>query len=325
MQVEALAPGKVILLGEHFVVHGGKAISMAIRKYVRIRVRESRDYPLEIHYTESGAEAKLDPSGNWVTDLEIRVLEPIKATIASLNEFIGEKTNLRLDISYGYPKSAGLGSSASLAAALVEGVSCFLGHELDKEEVMELASVYERIVHGNPSGIDLSTVVTGGMIVFDGVKRTIQKSVSDIDLPLVVGDTLERRSTALLVEGVGVMKDRYSSILEKIRDVNDLVVRRAYTSILRKDLETLGDLFNVSQGLLYTLGVSTSKLEEMIHAALEEGALGAKLTGAGGGGCMIALVERSGAEKVIAAIERFGGRGFLCGQDDMGVRSHKEA
>lgn len=325
MLVMATAPGKVILLGEHFVVHGGRAISMAIKKYVRVKILESRDYPLEIYYAESGAKANLDSSGNWVTELEPRILEPIRATVTSILDFLGERANLRLEISYGYPTSAGLGSSASLAAALVDGISCFLGHELNKEEVVELASASERIVHGNPSGIDLSTVVAGGVVLFDGSHRTILERISGLDLPLVVGDTLERRSTALLVEGVGVVKTRYPTILEKLREVNDLAVRSAYTSILKKDLETLGDLFNISHGLLRSLGVSTSKLDEMVHAALEEGALGAKLTGAGGGGCMIALVSRGRTRKVIAAIERVGGRGFLSGPDQMGVRSFKQA
>ncbi|MFQ5710212.1 MAG: mevalonate kinase [Candidatus Geothermarchaeales archaeon] len=320
MFVEASAPGKVILAGEHFVVHGGKALALAIRRYVRIRVSPT-DFPLEIYHSESGKRDYVDSHGRWVSESRLKDLEPIEASVEAVFDYLGQRTNVRLDISSSIPMSAGLGSSASLAAAIVKGVSHYLGHELDRGELIEIASASERVVHGDPSGVDLSTVVSGGLVLFEGSFKRVVKNIRDVDLPLVVGDSSERRSTGVLVGNVGEISKKYGKIFSHLVQTSDMIVERELEAIINGELETLGGLFNVSQGLLYSIGVSTPKLERMVSRAIDLGALGAKLTGAGGGGCMIALTRAENSSAVVKALEDLGGESFFVQPDSVGVKS----
>ena len=305
MSVEAVAPGKVILLGEHFVVHGSKALSLAIDRYVRVKVSGSEN-PLEIFYTDTGEKAIY--RGGWISNLDPEILDPIKALTDRVQEYLGEKGNLHLEITFNLPISAGLGSSASLAAAVTKAVSQYLGHELGKEEVLELASLSEEMVHGKPSGIDLSTVTMGGLILFDGAAKAVEERITGIDLSLLICDSGERRSTGVMVGNVNELRERYGEIFRRLVETSNLLVEEGYKALLEGDIESLGVIFNLSQGLLKAIGVSTRSLEALIGEVEEMGALGAKLTGAGGGGCIIALM---GEEKE-GILHRIRDKGYEC-------------
>ncbi len=291
--VEVRSPGKVILVGEHFVVHGGNAVALAIDRYTRLRILSAKKGEIELVFPDKGGKATYGPSTGWEGNVSREVTHPIHQTLDAVFEWCGAKERIKLQIEYGFPVSAGLGSSASLAAAIVRGVSAYLGAELGQGDLLELASSYERIVHGNPSGIDLQTVSGGGLVLFEGASRSVAERTHGVDLSLVVADSGERRSTGDLVSRVTEVKDSHPQVFSALMKINDTLIGTSWEALREGDLETLGRMFQVSQGLLHSLGVSTPLLDQAVHRAQDSGALGAKLTGAGGGGCIIAVPGNS--------------------------------
>ena len=140
------------------------------------------------------------------------------------------------------------------------------------------------------------------------------------NIPLVIGDTGVERSTRVQVEKVRRLMEKYPRITENMMKAAREVVLRAIDAFKENDLETLGTLMNINHALLYGIGVSDESLEWLANAARKAGALGAKLTGAGGGGCMIALTRDERLQEVLEAIQRAGGRPFIARKTDEGVR-----
>jgi mevalonate kinase len=215
--------------------------------------------------------------------------------------------------------AAGLGSSAAVVAAVTTAVSALLNVNISKEEVFRITYEAEKIVHGTPSGIDPAIATFGGALLFQmdtGFKPLEVK----MDIPLVIGDTGIERSTRVQVDKVRELRERYPQIMESFTWAARQIVMRALEALKERDLETLGELMNINHALLYGIGVSDESLEWLINAARKAGALGAKLTGAGGGGCMIALARNEKLEEVSEAIQRAGGTPFIARKTDEGAR-----
>jgi mevalonate kinase len=167
--------------------------------------------------------------------------------------------------------------------------------------------------------VDPAISTFGGALLFQidtGFKPLEVKA----DIPLVVGDTGVERSTRVQVEKVRSMMENYPSLFEPLKRVAREIVLRAIDAFKENDLATLGELMNINHALLYGMGVSDESLEWLINASRKAGALGAKLTGAGGGGCMVALARNEGLEQVLEAIMRAGGRPFIARKTDEGVK-----
>jgi mevalonate kinase len=141
-----------------------------------------------------------------------------------------------------------------------------------------------------------------------------------IDAPLVIGDTGVTRSTRVQVERVRELREKYPQVIEPIMLSAREIVLRALEALSEGDLETVGELMNINHALLCSVGVSDESLEWLINAARKAGALGAKLTGAGGGGCMIALAKNERLNQIMEAIQRVGGRPFIARKTEEGVR-----
>ena len=323
MGVVASAPGKVILFGEHFVVYGEPAIVLAIDKRTYAKVEKNNDKNLRIVSTN------LNISGffrNGVFRIEqgdskearIR-FEPVKYAVDRILEKHHGTTGLTIEINSTVPVGAGLGSSAAVAAAVTTAVAELLEVKLSKEDVFRITYEAEKTVHGTPSGIDPAIATFGGTLLFqmDTGFRSLDVKT---DIPLVIGDTGVERSTKALVERVRNLAEKYPQILDPIRRAAREITLRATNALKEKDLETIGELMNMNHALLYGLGVSDESLEWLINGARKGGALGAKLTGAGGGGCMIALARDEKLEQVMEAIQRAGGRPFIARKTDEGVR-----
>jgi mevalonate kinase len=323
MGVVASAPGKVILFGEHFVVYGEPAIVLAIDKRAYAKAEKNNDKNLRIVSTD------LNISGffrNGVFRIEqgdakearIR-FEPVKHAVDRILEKHNGTTGLTVEINSTVPVGAGLGSSAAVAAAVTTAVAELLEVKLSKEDVFRITYEAERTVHGTPSGIDPAIATFGGTLLFqmDTGFRSLDVKT---EIPLVIGDTGVERSTKALVEKVRNLAEKYPQILDPIRRAAREITLRATDALKEKDLETIGELMNMNHALLYGLGVSDESLEWLINGARKGGALGAKLTGAGGGGCMIALAREEKLERVMEAIQRAGGKPFIARKTDEGVR-----
>ena len=322
MEVIASAPAKVILFGEHFVVYGKPAIVMAINKRAYIKAKPRTDRKIYINslnlksagFFENG---KFTPK---IGGLEAKArLEPIKAVIEKIFQLCEKKCGLEIEINSEIPVAAGLGSSAAVAAATAMAVSALLDVRIERSEIFEIAYEAERLVHGTPSGIDPAIATYGGTIIFQKDMDIQSLSVS-CEIPLVIGNTGLERSTGELVAKVRMNKEKYPSIINPIIEIGGEIAERAKKALERGEIEVLGELMNINHSLLSAVGVSHEFLDRLVGAARQAGALGAKLTGAGGGGCMIALARHQMLEKVALAIRKAGGAAFIAEKSNEGVR-----
>ena len=323
MGVVASAPAKIILFGEHFVVYGEPAIVLAIDRRTYAKAEKRHDESLHLRSKNLNLAGCFEKENFKVEQGDAREarlkLEPIKLAVEKVLEIHGERVGLNVEVSSTVPVAAGLGSSAAVAAAVTAAVGALLSEKLSKEDVFRISYEAEKVVHGTPSGIDPAISTFGGTLLFQtdtGFKPLNVKN----DIPLVIGDTRIERSTRVLVAKVRNTRKRYPHVVKFMMRAEREIVLRAIDALKGSDLQTLGDLMNLNHALLYGLGVSHESLERLINAARKAGALGAKLTGAGGGGCMIALAENEKVEQVSEAIQRAGGRTFTAKKTDEGVR-----
>ncbi len=306
MAVEASAPGKVILFGEHSVVYRGPAIVLAIDKRARVVAEERSDDKiyfdaLNIGFSGyfEGNKYKPETGERW----RGRRLAAFKVSARKTMEHLGVESGLNLVIRSEIPIAVGLGSSAAICVATVAAVANLLSGGLTSDEICALAYEGERVVHGNPSGVDNNISTFGGILRYEkdaGLKRFEMEG----NLPFVIGNTHRRRSTRRMVERVRSLRDRNPEIVENIIETIGALSNEGLAALLENDLPKLGNLMNINHGLLAALGVSSPELDLMVHSSRRAGALGAKLTGAGGGGCMIALAEQPRLRRVENAIRR---------------------
>ncbi|MEM3551882.1 MAG: mevalonate kinase [Candidatus Bathyarchaeia archaeon] len=323
MEVVASAPAKVILLGEHFVVYGIPAIVLAIDRRAYANVKQRSDDKLFISSSSLNLSGYFE-NGNFTVEkgnfIEAKMkLEPIKHAAEKVFEIYGGKLGLNIEVKSTVPVAAGLGSSAAVASAVAAAVGSLLNLKLSKEQVFKIAFEAERTVHGTPSGVDPAIATFGGTLLFQvdtGFKPLEVKG----EIPLVIGNTGVERSTRDQVEKVRNLRSKHPKIFESLMETAREITLRAMEALIEGDMETLGELMNLNHALLYGLGVSEETLERLIKAARNAGALGAKLTGAGGGGCMIALTDKKKIENVLEAVQKAGGEAFTARKTNEGVR-----
>jgi len=289
------APGKVYLFGEHAVVYGEPAVPCAIERRARVTVEEradggltvdSQDLTLDgftIEYAAEPGDAHVDVPEHLLEAATGYVDEAVaQARDAADAPAAGFDVHIESEI----PLGAGIGSSAAVVTAAIDAATRELGVELDREELADRAYQVEYAVQdGQASRADTFCSTMGGAVRVEGDDcRTIPAP----DLPFVVGYDGSAGDTGRLVANVRDLRDRYDFAANTVGAIGDLV-RSGEDALAEGDLERLGELMDVNHGLLSALGVSSRSLDAMVWAARDAGAMGAKLTGAGGGGCVVAL------------------------------------
>ncbi len=182
---------------------------------------------------------------------------------------------------------------------------------LSDEEVSRLAFESEKIVHGTPSGIDNTLATYGRFLLYRKEQPPFMKTLTvEKPIRIVIGLTWVESLTAKMVSRVRKAWERNKKLYNHIFKEIDSLVNDAVKAIENYDLEQLGELMNINQGLLNALQVSGREIEELLDIARSNGALGAKLTGGGGGGAIIALCPDN-AEKVATAIKNAGYQAFI--------------
>jgi len=315
-RARASAPGKVILFGEHFVVYDKPAILASIDKrvYVGVIARNDEKVTVKSNMGFSGKFSKYDLES--AKEKKFRSL--VQPVLAAANDAMQEfDASIGLDISIRaeFPHAVGLGSSAALSIATIAAVSSFFG-KLSKQRICDISLVTERIVHNNPSGADSAICTYGGLMLFDRVKgaRPINSS---IDLQLVVVDSGIKRVTGKLVSHVKQLRENDVELFYGLSNMSSNITAQALKAIKSKDYAELGALMTLNHSLLRRLGVSRNVLDKLVGIALNDGALGAKMTGAGGGGCIIALVTESAKNKVLREMKKY--NAFLSRVEHRGV------
>ena len=296
--IYAKAPGKIILLGEHAVVYGQPAIAIPVNKVFAT----ARVFP---NLAADSSQVRIKaPDIQLDADLsDLPTDHPIAAAarLAIQAAQVDKPPSLTLQISSTIPNSAGMGSSAAITIAVIRALSDFLGHPLPPEKISSLAYEIEKIQHGTPSGID-NTVIAHQKPVFFSQDEPIQ--YLDVEQPThwVIADTGEKTPTR---ETVADVRDRYTSdpnTYERIFDQIGGIAHNAQEGLIKGDINLLGRLMNENQRLLKLLGVSSNCLERLIDAAVSAGAIGAKLSGGGRGGNIIALSPTELTERIESAL-----------------------
>lgn len=305
------------MFGEHFVVEGQPAIAVAVsvRAYVSVEPIErdeiqvySKNYNLAETYILRNRES-------WSG----RMLPVAVAAYTTMLE-AGRKTGLKIDIDSQIPPSSGMGSSAAVSVATVHATSLALGLELELKKISDIAYEAEKVVHGKPSGIDNTIAAFGGAIAYRKGEGFVQLKPVFRGVKLVLADTGKPRNTGEMVRKVLALKNTYPSILDPIYYSAGKLVVEAAQLLEQGEYEKLGNLMNINHGLLSAIGVSTKEIETLVHTARESGALGAKLTGAGGGGYIVALCRENDTEKVINALKNHATNILTVNLEQTGVR-----
>lgn len=333
--VTASAPGKVYLFGEHAVVFGEPAVPCAIERRARVSVSardddhirvQAHDLSLDgftVEYTGSTVER---PNIDVSPDLVEAAMGYIEEAVEQARDAASEPTRgFDIDVESDIPLGAGLGSSAAVVVAVIDAATRELGVSLPRTELAERAYQAEsQVQHGEASRADTFCSTMGGAV---RVEEEDTHQLGTPNLPLVIGFDGGAGDTAELVAAVRSMRDRFQFAAETIQTIGDVVRQgeqmlgqtSSDTAHKQAKLSEIGELMNFNHGLLSALGVSTRSLDAMVWAAREAGAYGAKLTGAGGGGCIVAVDPTAETQRALeytaACVETFSAE-----LDDDGVR-----
>jgi len=290
--------GKIILLGEHSVVYGRRAIAAPIPLAIQARIEDTSG-GVELIIPRWGVEQRLDFDATRPPSFTRSMQRLLKSL-----ELDGR--GMRIEIFPNVPRAMGLGGSAALAVAVIRAMSLHFGLGLSDETINDLAFECEKVAHGTPSGLD-NTLATYGQFMLYRTGEDPLREVIEIEqpLPMVIGMSGIESLTARTVARVREAWKRNPGLYERIFDEIDTLVGQGLKALKSSDYETLGEMMNVCQGLLNAMQVSSWELEELIQIARNNGATGAKLTGGGGGGSIIALCPDNPG-KVARAIREAG-------------------
>ena len=278
------APGKIILFGEHFVVHGNRAILGAINKYATVTSEKTNTNNILISSSLGQASIEKDKD---VSDIEkkFRPFFYIAKEIISKNNF---DNGISIKIESDIPIGAGLGSSSACCVAAAASVSNLFNNTNEKE-ILELSIQAEKTIFPNSSGADCTVSVHGGIIEYQK-----EKGFSKIDTKnkfnFLIIDSEQVHATDKVVERVKKFKNENTNVFTELCSEEERLITKALESMENNDLKTIGKCMAQNQIFLEQIGVSNDELLSIIEE-IEMITFGAKITGAGDGGCVIALTE----------------------------------
>ncbi len=295
METRGQACGKVILLGEHAVVYGVPAIAVGIDRGARAVAVPVESGPSRLRVRGWNIAVRDNEDGH---DLA----RAFRALLDASREDRPAIRPLSVEVEADLPPGGGLGCSAAMGVAIARAVD----PTATDDALQERAMAWERVFHGNPSGIDAAVSARGGCAFFrkgEALERVRVRGT----LHLCVGSTGIAASTKVMVDGVAKMRARKPDVVAKTFEGIRSLVGNARVAIEHGDRITLGRLMDLNQMLLSGLFVSSTEIERLCGAARQAGALGAKLTGAGGGGSVLALVPSAAVGEAVLAAWRADG------------------
>jgi len=288
----ASAPGKIILFGEHFVVHGTKAILAAIDKRVTVTSTFTENKTIKINSELGTIEVPISSSHEEVKS-EFRPFVYLANKIINSNQNI---SGLEITIDSDIPIGVGLGSSSACCVAAAASIS-ELFNELSSEEILKMSIEAEKTIFPGTSGADCTVCTYGGMIEYPSV----EKIDNTFDLNLLIANSMIPHNTKNSVEKVNKFKENNEERFSQLCDLETKLIDEVITVMKNNDATTFGLKMSENQKYLEEIQVSNDTLRDMI-SSLNEISLGSKITGAGDGGCVIALVKNENVSKVPALL-----------------------
>ena len=305
--------GKVILFNEHFVVHGIPGIVSALDSTADAEVKK---------IDEGGIRVKDERKGSKGYTEKKKIQQ--KESIDRMFEAMGLSKNISLDIwlSGNLPSFSGLGASAASSVAITRAMTQEFEMNLSDERINEIAYEAEKAYAGTPSGIDNTAATFGGLIWFkknlEGGPNTIERLNIREPVEIIIANTGIVANTKEMVFGVAERKKKYPEKYNPLFKQAEVLVHKARTALEQFDLKRVGELMNESHTLLQGIEVSCKELDYLVKLARDNGAYGAKMTGGGGGGCIVTLTPgKELQEKVASAIEK---EGFKVLRTKIGVK-----
>ncbi|ABU81940.1 mevalonate kinase [Ignicoccus hospitalis] len=308
MSVSARAPTKVTLFGEHSVVYGKPAIVFSMPIYINVKLSLSDDLmvitgPVSLR----SVDLVISKDKIEVGDLVRKQMEKYVSYVVEALQTIGVE-GARVEIESPMPVGAGVGTSAAVTVGTIAAACALKRCGLNKEGIAKLAWEVEKKVQGKASPMDTFASALGGVLWIEKEDSGWKIERLSVDqLPLVVGIFEKRKTTAELVREVALKVQR-SEIYKDIIELMGKIAREAREALIKGDLKELGELMKLNNAMLEALGLVTKEVSNAIHAAELAGAYGAKASGAGSGGAVVALAEdvkavraallASGAKKV---------------------------
>ncbi|MDE1853017.1 MAG: mevalonate kinase [Thaumarchaeota archaeon] len=304
MRAVGEAPSKAIITGEHFVVHGAWALAAALPRKVKVEVEPAPAFRV-VSERIPGKSPELRPLGRVVEEMarEFSVSPKLKVSVTSE-----------------VPAGAGLGSSASTMVALAASVSRLYSLGLGVDEIIRFSMVGEGDIHGRPSGIDPTVCAHGGAVLFRPGSKV---KVVPLDSPrtLIISNSGVNRSTKTQIAQVSKAKDRYPGFFSMLADSMSELSLEAAERLRDGDMRGLGRLLTADHAALGSMGVSNGTLDGMVDLFASLGGYGAKLTGAGGGGSVVAVAPKAKEKSIVSGLTARGFETFSAKIPVEGVKS----
>jgi mevalonate kinase len=300
----ASAPGKIILFGEHAVVYNRPALAVPVTQVqAHVDVSASHHAGIWLNAPDISLHAELSTLSST---------HALRAVVESVFQFLGITAfpPVNLQIQSTIPVASGLGSGAAVSVAIIRALSSMVNRPLSNDEVNTLAYEIEKLHHGTPSGID-NTVITYARPVYFIKSQPIETFYVGAPFTIVIGDTGVSAPTRESVGDVRKLWEADKARWETVFDQVGNIVRKAREAIEAGNMRALGPLMDANHALLQEMTVSSPELDRLVLAAKAAGAMGAKLSGGGRGGNMIALVNPESAEKVASVLLSTGARNII--------------
>jgi mevalonate kinase len=290
LKSKASSPAKVILFGEHFVVYGVKAILCAINKRITVTAETIQENKISIKSNIGNLELEPNQEISGINS-------PLKPFYYLANKLIkNQNTGIQISIESDIPLGVGLGSSSACCVAGAAAISR-LFKKTSKEEILELAIEAERTIFKNTSGADCTVCTYGGIMEYDK-KNGFNKIESEPNFHLVIANSNMEHSTKSVVEDVKRFKEKDENTFSTLCNKESKLIEDVLASLKENNINELGNKIIENQGYLETIGISNDKLRKMIQIGQTK-SFGAKITGAGGGGCIFALTDESNLEQTM--------------------------
>ncbi|HEX5359008.1 MAG TPA: mevalonate kinase [Candidatus Nitrosotalea sp.] len=292
MKSIASAPGKIILFGEHFVVYGMKAVLCSIDKRITATSQFIDEKVIRIRSSLGESEISIDSLNN-LEKVQQKFMKPFFHIAQKAVKENSSKSGMEIVLESEISPGVGLGSSSAACVAVTASVNG-LFYKLSKNEVVKIAIQAERTIFEQNSGADSSVSTFGGLVSYD-LKNGFENISSRNDLSFIISNSAQVHNTQDVVRQVRNFKEKNEDLFNKLCRQETDIVDNAMSSLKENDLNKLGSLMLKNHDLLKQIGTSTEKIDLLVQEA-KKTSYGAKITGAGGGGCIISLVDDSNSE-----------------------------